>query len=47
MFYILLRNLNCVILCCFVCTCALYYCDFFHIQLSCDSFDLQNVCIDP
>ena len=42
-FYILLCNLNCVILSCSVCTCVLYYCDLFHIQLSCNSFDLQNV----
>jgi hypothetical protein len=45
MFYILLCNLNCVILSCFVCTCVLYCCDLFHIQLSCNSFDLQNLCV--
>jgi len=45
MFDILLCNLNCVILSCFVGTCVLYYCDLFHIRLSCNSFDLQNVCV--
>jgi hypothetical protein len=44
MFYILLCNLNSVILYCFVCIRVLYYCDLFHIQMSCNSFDLQNVC---
>jgi hypothetical protein len=45
MFDILLCNLNCVILSCFASTCVLYYCDLFHIWLSCNSFDLQNVCV--
>ena len=44
-FYILLCNLNCVILSCFFCTWVLYYCDLFHIWLSCNSFDLQNTCV--
>jgi len=45
MFDILLCDLKCVILSCFVSTCILYYCDLFHIRLSCNSFDLQNVCV--
>jgi hypothetical protein len=42
--YLHIVLLNHVILSCFVCIHVLYYCHLFHIQMSCNSFDLQNVC---